>query len=301
LWDEKEESDNAEFAYRGKPMKTVETKNLRRIFKNRAAVEGITFAVEEGEVFGLLGPNCAGKTTTIRMLTGQLKPTSGEATVAGCDIVRDRAALKAMIGVVFEYQNLYERMTGRENLLFAARLFRVDGQSVKDMLDRVGLLNRADESIRNYSNGMKQRLLIARALIHRPKMLFLDEPTKGLDPTASGQIRRLIRELTGQGTTVFLTTHYMEEADQLCHHLAFIDEGRIVAMDTPQNLKVAHGKRLLRLVFRDGRERTIRLDDAADGRRLGEWAADGSILTVHSAEASLEEIFILLTGKGLTE
>jgi ABC-2 type transport system ATP-binding protein len=132
-------------------------------------------------------------------------------------------------------------------------------------------------------------------------MIFLDEPTKGLDPTASRQIRDLVRELAGQGVTILLTTHYMEEADQLCRRLAFLDEGRIVALDTPQNLKVAHGRREVRAVFKDGSDRTVRLDDPADGRSLGEWAAHGDILTIHSAEATLEDIFIRLTGKGLNE
>jgi ABC-2 type transport system ATP-binding protein len=282
-------------------MTAIETWNLTRTFNGRRAVQDVSFSVPEGEVFGLLGPNGAGKTTTIRMLIGHLRPTSGTASVMGCDVVRQRQALKARIGVVFEFQNLYERMTGGENLAFAARLFGCDDRRVKEMLEKVGLADRSKELIRNYSNGMKQRLQIARALLHRPQVLFLDEPTKGLDPTASRQIRDLVRELAGQGVTILLTTHYMEEADQLCRRLAFLNEGRIVALDTPQNLKVLHGKRLARAVLQDGSSRTIRLDDPLDGKNLGEWAARGDILTVHSAEATLEDIFIRLTGKGLTE
>jgi ABC-2 type transport system ATP-binding protein len=282
-------------------MNSIETNSLNRTFNKRTAVQDVSFAVAEGEIFGLLGPNGAGKTTSIRMLTGQLRPTSGTARVAGYDVVSERQALKSQIGVVFEYQNLYERMTGRENLLLAARLFGCDIRRVGEILEKVELQQRANETIRNYSNGMKQRLLIARALIHGPRILFLDEPTKGLDPTAGRQIRSLVKDLAGRGVTVLLTTHYMEEADQLCQRVAFLCEGRIVALDTPQNLKVAHGRRLVRAVFRDGSERTLRLDDPADGKQLGDWAARGEIVTLHSAEASLEEIFIQLTGKGLAE
>jgi ABC-2 type transport system ATP-binding protein len=282
-------------------MNTIEANSLNRTFNGRTAVRDVSFTVREGEIFGLLGPNGAGKTTSIRMLTGQLRPTSGEAKVAGCDVVRQRQALRSQIGVVFEYQNLYERMTGRDNLLFAARLFGCDATRVKETLQKVGLGERANDPIRNYSNGMKQRLLIARALIHNPRILFLDEPTKGLDPTASRQIRSLVKDLADKGVTVLLTTHYMEEADQLCQNVAFLDEGRIVAQDTPRNLKVAHGQRLVRAVFRDGREQTLRLDDPSDGRQIGDWAARGELLTLHSAEATLEEIFIQLTGKGLAE
>ena len=282
-------------------MNTIEVKNLNRSFNGRKAVQGVSFSVEEGEIFGLLGPNGAGKTTTIRMLTGQLRPTAGEARVAGYDVVRERQALKSQIGVVFEYQNLYERMTGGENLLFAARLYGCDPARVREMMDKVGLADRAKDPIRSYSNGMKQRLLIARALLHRPRILFLDEPTKGLDPTASRQIRDLVTALAAQGVTILLTTHYMEEADRLCRRVAFLNEGRIVAMDTPQKLKVTHGQRLVRTVFKDGSDRTVSLDNPADGRQLGEWAARGDVLTVHSAEATLEQIFIRLTGKGLDE
>jgi ABC-2 type transport system ATP-binding protein len=282
-------------------MNTIEAINLNRAFNGRKAVEDVSFSVEEGEIFGLLGPNGAGKTTTIRMLTGQLRPTAGGARVAGCDVVRERQALKSQIGVVFEYQNLYERMTGGENLLFAARLYGCDPGRVGEMMEKVGLTDRAKDPIRSYSNGMKQRLLIARALLHRPRILFLDEPTKGLDPTASRQIRDLVTELAAQGVTILLTTHYMEEADQLCRRVAFLNEGRIVAMDTPQKLKVSHGQRLVRAVFKDGSDRTVSLDNPADGKQLGEWAARGDILTVHSAEATLEQIFIRLTGKGLDE
>jgi len=220
----------------------IETKNLTREFDGLRAVDGISFSVAPGEIFGFLGPNGAGKTTTIRMLTGQLLPTSGMARVAGCDIITDRQQLKPRIGVVFDSQNIYDRMSARENLAFFARLYRVKKPRVDAVLDQVGLAKRAGDKVQKYSNGMKQRVLIARALLHQPEVMFLDEPTRGLDPHIARDIRGIVTDLVEKGMTVFLTTHYMEEADQLCQRVAFIDHGRIVALDTPTGLKAEYGK-----------------------------------------------------------
>jgi ABC-2 type transport system ATP-binding protein len=222
-------------------MLTIEVNSLARQFNGLRAVDGISFAVQSGEVFGFLGPNGAGKTTTIRMLTGQLRPTSGWARVAGCDVVSQRDALKPQIGVVFEYQNVYERLSAWDNLVFTARLYGASKQRVTQVLEQVGLQNRSREFVKKYSNGMKQRLLIARALLPEPKVLFLDEPTRGLDPHMARDIRTFISTLAQSGTTIFLTTHYMEEADRLCSRVAIIDHGRIMALDAPANLKAAHG------------------------------------------------------------
>jgi ABC-2 type transport system ATP-binding protein len=224
-------------------MVAIEVQNLTRTYGHVRAVDDISFAVERGELFGFLGPNGAGKTTTIRMLTGQLRPTSGQAWVAGCDVVAERQALKPQIGVVFEHQNLYERFSGLDNLRFYARLYGVGNGRVDEVLDQVGLLERARDVVKQYSNGMVQRLLIARALLHEPAVLFLDEPTRGLDAHVAREIRAFIAALARQGTTVFLTTHYIEEADQLCGRVAFLDRGRIVALDTPAQLRAAHGER----------------------------------------------------------
>lgn len=282
-------------------MNAIEVEGLSRSFNRLRAVDNLSFTVESGEIFGFLGHNGAGKTTTIRMLTGQLRPTTGQARVAGCDVVTEQGRLKPLIGVVSEYQNLYERMSGRENLALAARLYDTDQKRIDESLDLVGLKDRADDNTRNYSNGMKQRLLIARALLHRPQIIFLDEPTSGLDPVVGRDIRRLVLELSQQGVTIFLTTHYMEEADQLCNRLAFISEGRIVALDTPDNLKVAYGQKCLNIRLDDGQSLTITLDDQNAGKRLGELIQDGRIRTLHSAEATLEEVFIQITGRRLSE
>lgn len=222
-------------------MSAIEAANLTRNFNGLCAVDHISFTVEPGEIFGFLGPNGAGKTTTIRMLTGQLRPSDGRAAVMGCDVVEERQRLKPQIGVVWEYQNLYERLSALDNLLFSARLYGIDRRRIAEVLEFVGLTDRAKDRLQKYSNGMKQRLLIARALLHAPRVLFLDEPTRGLDPGVARDIRSLVTELARSGTTVFLTTHYMEEADRLSHRVAILDHGRIVALDAPQRLKEQHG------------------------------------------------------------
>ena len=217
--------------------KAINVQDLTRDYNRLRALDRISFTVERGEVFGFLGPNGAGKTTTIKILTGQLRPTSGKAWVMGCDVVEERHQLKPQIGVVFETQNIYERLSARDNLAFFARLYGINSGRVDEVLSQVGLEKRAKERVKKYSNGMKQRLLIARALLHRPKVLFLDEPTRGLDPKVAREIRTFVAGLARQDVTVFLTTHYMEEADQLCDRVAILDHGRIVAMDVPERLK----------------------------------------------------------------
>jgi len=245
-------------------MNAIQVQELTRDYDGLRAVDSITFSVETGEIFGFLGPNGAGKTTTIKVLTGQLRPTSGTAQVAGCDVVEERQQLKPRIGVVFEHQNLYERLSARDNLVFAARLYGVPKGRVDQVLTQVGLTDRARDRIKEYSNGMKQRLLVARALLHEPEVLFLDEPTRGLDPNVARAIRSIIADLARQGVTVFLMTHYMEEADQLCDRVAIIDQGHIVALDMPEQLKAIHGE--------DGRTTLEDVFVRLTGRRLG-WEA----------------------------
>ena len=282
-------------------MPAIEVENLSRAFNSLRAVDDISFAVEAGEIFGFLGHNGAGKTTTIRMLSGQLLPTSGRGRVASCDIVTEQQRLRPLIGVVSEHQNLYERMSGRENLEFAARLYGQDIQRVDAALKQVDLLDRAGDKVQNYSNGMKQRLLIARSILHGPQIVFLDEPTRGLDPIVGREIRRLIVDMSKQGVTIFLTTHYMEEADQLCNRVAFLSEGRIVALDTPDNLKTAHGQNHVNVTLDNDESLSIALAGEDAGRELQELLSNGHVRTLHSAEATLEEVFIRLAGRRLSE
>jgi ABC-2 type transport system ATP-binding protein len=276
-------------------MPAIEVENLSRTFNSLRAVDNISFSVDAGEIFGFLGHNGAGKTTTIRMLSGQLRPTSGRGCVAGCDIVTEQQRLRPLIGVVSEHQNLYERMSGRENLEFAARLYGKDTQRIEAALKQVG------DKVQNYSNGMKQRLLIARSILHGPQIVFLDEPTRGLDPIVGREIRRLITDMSKRGVTIFLTTHYMEEADQLCDRVAFLSEGRIVALDTPDKLKSAHGQQQVNVTLDNGERRNIALDGEDAGRELQQLVSSGQVRTLHSAEATLEEVFIQLAGRRLSE
>jgi ABC-2 type transport system ATP-binding protein len=277
----------------------IEVRDLKKHYGEVHAVDGITFSVPEGEIFGLLGHNGAGKTTTIRVLTGRTRPTDGEACVAGFDVTTDRDRVKPLINLVFEDQNLYERLSGRENLTVFADLYGVPHSRADELLEQVALLDAAKRKVKTYSSGMKQRLLVARALINGPRVLFLDEPTRGLDPSSARDLRELIARLSVAGTTVFLTTHYMEEADELCHRVAFISAGKIVALDTPRELKLRYGTSAATVLLRNRTERTIRLDDPADAAKLETWMQSGDLLTIHSQEGTLEDVFVALAGRPL--
>ncbi|HEY7415288.1 MAG TPA: ABC transporter ATP-binding protein [Ktedonobacteraceae bacterium] len=277
----------------------IEAYNLYRIFNTKKAVSDISFSVQRGEIFGLLGPNGAGKTTTIRMLTGQIDPSSGSAIVAGCDTVKQRQRLKECIGVVFEDQNLYERLSARQNLAFSCWLYGLPESRIDEVLALVQLRDRARDRISTFSNGMRQRIMIARALLHRPLVLFLDEPSRGLDPISAQEVRKTIQHLSQEGTTILLTTHLMEEADQLCQRVAFLVNGKIVANDTPRNLKLSHGQRTMTVTLNESdalTERTIKLDDLHDQATLGHWMSQGLVRAAHTNEATLEEVFIEIAG-----
>ncbi len=234
-------------------MSAIQVEHLRRVYRTTVgvvrrrakevlAVDDLSFEVSAGELFGLLGPNGAGKTTTVKMLTTLLIPTSGSARVLGMDVVRQAEALRGRIGFIFGGERgLYWRLSGNDNLRYFASLYHVDPrvskQRIPYLMDLVGLAGRGNEKVEGYSRGMKQRLHIARTLLHDPPLLFLDEPTIGLDPVGAREIRQVVRDLQSERKTILLTTHYMFEADSLCQRIAVIDHGRIVALDSPQGLK----------------------------------------------------------------
>jgi ABC-type multidrug transport system ATPase subunit len=266
------------------------------------AVDGVSFTVAAGEILGFLGPNGAGKSTTIKMLTGQLTPESGTIRILGMDHRRDREQIQARMGVCFEEKNLYESMSGRENLRFYAGLFGIAHLDADPLLRRVGLVDRGGDRVAKYSKGMRQRLMMARALVNTPDILFLDEPTDGLDPLSAQAIRNLIQQEAERGAAVLLTTHDMHEADELSDRVAFINEGRLHAIDTPENLKLAHGQRSVKVRVRAGdgvEERTVALDDMAAGDALKAAVASADVMTIHTEEATLEDVFIDLTGRRL--
>lgn len=316
----------------------IAVEDLRKTFKPKGrkgievkALEGISFEVSRGEFFGLLGPNGAGKTTTIGILTTRVRPTGGAAKIEDIDVARDPVAVKRRIGVVPQVNNLDRSLTAREILLFHAEYFGVPKSEreshATELLKRFELSDRADEKVNGFSGGMAQRLKIARALMHDPAILFLDEPTTGLDPQSRRMMWDLLTELNQKGLTVLLTTHNMEEADQLCGRTAIIDHGKLLALDSPAQLKRSvPGGYLVELQVRgdvpetflaalrtlpgvvevkpdQGRVRVYA--DHAEGLLANTMrlAADQkvTITDAHVSEPSLENLFLHLTGRSLRE
>jgi len=272
---------------------------LTYAYGQNVAVNGISFTVAPGEIFGFLGPNGSGKSTTVKILTGQLAPQAGEARLLGQVVSQHARQLRAQIGMCFETTNLYEGMSAIENLNLFARLYGLRRFNAQALLEKVGLAGRGHERVEGYSKGMKQRLMVARALVNQPRLLFLDEPTDGLDPVSSETIRNLILEERQRGTTIFLCTHDMYEADRLCNRVAFIFRGQIVALDTPAALKQRFGQRVMKVeVACPGGEvehHVIVLDQADTAAQLATLFERERVITAHSAEATLEDIFVRVT------
>jgi ABC-type multidrug transport system ATPase subunit len=281
--------------------RALRARDLRYSYGDRVAVDGVSFSLARGEILGLLGPNGAGKSTVIKMLIGLLPPDAGTIAVLGMQMPAQRRDIQARIGVVFEEKNLYPTLTGRENLAFFARLFGLRGVEVDAFLARVGLDGRGGDRVSSYSKGMRQRLTVARALLNQPDVLFLDEPTDGLDPVSARSIRGLIREEAERGVAVLLTTHDMYEADDLSDRVAFINEGRILALDAPERLKLLHGRRSVRVRREVGGqvEETVVALDGDAGEQLRTLVAHEGLLTIHTEEATLEDVFVDFAGRRL--
>ncbi|MDQ1254705.1 MAG: type transport system ATP-binding protein [Euryarchaeota archaeon] len=311
-------------------MSAIKIKQLTKKFGKFTAVDNVSFSVEAGELFGLLGPNGAGKTTIINMLTTLLRPNAGEAEIAGYDLRRNPGEIRNNIGIIFQDPSLDIGLTGRENLEFHAMMYNIGPDErkkrIREVLDVVGLTDKADILVENYSGGMKRRLEIARGLIHYPKVLFLDEPTLGLDAQTRRSIWDYIRNLNRTyGTSVILTTHYMEEADFLCDRIAIIDHGKIVALDTPSGLKsrlqgdhvslTIEGK--VDLIVTALKEKEWVSEISQDGQMLDVIISDYEknipdifktadnlgirISSINFSKPSLEDVFIRLTGSTIRE
>ncbi len=266
------------------------------------ALAGIDFEVAEGEVFGFLGPNGSGKSTTQNVLTRVLPTYEGQVQCFGESLAQQGQAYANRIGVQFEFPNLYEKLTAHENLDFYRRLFDVPTDTPADLLERLDLPRDDARPVGQYSKGMKMRVVLARSLVNRPQLWFLDEPTSGQDPEHAKAIRRLVRERAEAGTTVFLTTHDMTVADVLCDRVAFLVEGRIEVIDTPRNLKLAHRDARARVETREGDAlvaHEFALDDDAGKAAFLACVRDHDVETIHTLEPSLEDVFLRVTGRGL--
>jgi len=304
--------------------------DLKKSYGEIQAVKGISLRVARGEVFGLLGPNGAGKTTTISMLTGLLEPTGGQITVDGLDLKTHTNAVKARLGLVPQELALYPTLSARQNLNFFGRIYGLKGKElgrrVDEVLEMIGLTDRADDAIQDYSGGMKRRVNIGAGLLHKPQVLFLDEPTVGVDPQSRNAIFESVEVLNRAGMSVIYTTHYMEEAQRLCHRVAIVDEGEIIALDTPTALIRSLGGGILVIGVAGGRAQDIidqvtdfpavksatrtdgqlkiethRLQEALIGVLDVTNKFDVSITSIEMLEPNLESVFLHLTGKKLRE
>ncbi|HVM14620.1 MAG TPA: ABC transporter ATP-binding protein [Egibacteraceae bacterium] len=280
----------------------VDELSFRYPRSSHPAVEGLSFSVGSGEVFGFLGPNGAGKSTTQGVLTARLRGFAGRVRVLGRPLQKWRTDYYERIGVAFEQPAHFGKLTARENLEAFASLYQPPIMEAMELLALVDLAEAADVRARELSKGMQMRLTLARALVHRPEVLFLDEPTAGLDPVHAAQVRTLIKQQAGEGRTIFLTTHDMRTADELCDRVAFIVDGRITALNAPRALKLVHGQPAVSVEYRvDGAlERAeFPLDGLGENPAFLELLRNRPIETVHSREASLDDVFAAVTGRTL--
>lgn len=269
----------------------IKADNLGKSFGSFKAISSLTFEVNKGEILGFLGPSGSGKTTTINILTGQLTPDQGQSSILAKSSTNLNEEDLANIGLITENSGYYEKLSLYDNLLFFAKLYDVPQGDLDDLMKRVGLYDRRKTLAEKLSKGMKQRMLLVRAIINKPQVLFLDEPTSGLDPSTSQSIHELIKELQAEGTTIFLTTHDMHEATILCDKIVLLNKGQIVEAGTPSDLiqKYNTDKRV-KITYQSGKE------DYLSFSELGQVSQTDDILTIHSCEPTLEDIFIQLTG-----
>jgi len=273
----------------------IEAEGLTKSYGPIRAVDRVSFKIPPGQVFGLLGPNGAGKTTTIKMLTTLSIPNSGRCSISGFDVVKNPLAIKMRIGVVPQENNLDRELTAYENLLIYAWLHRVEDskKKIEAMLHAVDLWERKDSVVANFSGGMQRRLLLARALLPRPLVLFLDEPSIGLDPQIRRQMGNMIRKTKIEGRTIILTTHYIEEAEALCDRVGILSRGRLISLDSPQNLKALVGEYIVEFITPEGKLIQQICKNAEEAHGLAKQRENG----VTIRRTNLEDVFIKLTGE----
>lgn len=270
-------------------------------FAEKLVLNRVTFQIEKGEIFGLLGPSGAGKTTLVRILTGQLPQESGYAELLGVDTRRLDGLLRRKIGAMMDNFGLYGRLSAQDNLAFYAELGKIPRSTVLDTLKKFGLYEARKTPVSKLSKGMKNRLSLARALMSSPAVLFLDEPTAGLDPATKREIHEILRSQREKGTTIFLTTHDMQEAESLCDHIALLSKGCIIEFGSPESICRKHNRQnKLALTLKDGRKLCLE-NGSRSAPVIRDYLEHGLIETIHSTEPTLDDVFVQLTGRGLWE
>ncbi|QIK70487.1 ABC transporter ATP-binding protein [Erysipelothrix sp. HDW6C] len=277
----------------------LQMKNVRKEFNNHVALKDISFEIGKGEIFGFLGPSGSGKTTTIKIATGQLGQTRGDAQVLGKDASTINEAIYEQIGIVTDTSGIYEKLSVYDNLKIFADLFKVEEDRIDVLLSKVGLEGHKKHQAGKLSKGQKQRLVLARAILHKPRLLFLDEPTSGLDPATANQIQDMFLELKGEGMSIFLTTHNMEEATKLCDKIALLNDGVIVEHGTPEEICLRHNQEKTFKV-RLKNDDIVHLNESKEHIAiLNQHLSEGNVETIHSCEPTLEEVFIKVSGRSL--
>lgn len=270
----------------------IETRLLQMSFQHHMVLKGIDLTINQGEIFGLIGPSGVGKTTLINILTGQLLPTSGEVFVFGRDTKQLGDTEYSQMGMVFDVPGLFERLSCEQNLSIFADIYGIDKKRISHVLEKVNLAASAKTKVSRLSKGMRQRLIIARAILHSPKLLFLDEPTSGLDPLNTSDIHKLILSLKESGTTIFLTTHKMDEAMSLCDRVALLSEGVLIENDAPDEICRKYNlENSLHILLKNG-ERVILPNTADSKETISEYMKNEQIVSIHSSEPNLEDVFL---------
>jgi ABC-2 type transport system ATP-binding protein len=274
----------------------IRLSEMRAYYGKFLAVDRLNLEVRRGELFGLLGPNGAGKSTTVKVLIGQHRPSSGTAVVCGLDVAREWQRVKPFFGYVPDRENHFDEFTGRQNLKIFAGLYHVPVSRVEECLKLVELADAGDVPVRGYSMGMRKKLLLARALLHRPQILYLDEPTANLDIHSSDIVHRLLRQHVKEGGTVLLTTHNMQEVEAICDRVAILSKGKLIALDSPLALRQRHTERKVDVILKNNDRLALDLDNDEHRARLADYMRGGQVESLHTREFDFHSTFLKLTG-----